>query len=267
MKKSLLFLFLLCIGAYSQNVTVVFLGILPGGAPEFEKKFSDLLREQITVVPEVTIADYDETRRLKKRTDFNNSPVLTRSFIEKLMLVASEKTLVVWGDIADFSIKPVRRWLIGAEAVGNITISLTMYSLDFREVAFIGDLSCETRIPKSPVFFRSVDKVTHITAADRTAIIKELQKQAVRKSTDLIKSVVVSQLIKTGSIRPEVKEKKVPSVSDLFDIPTVEAPDVGEEKEEESELLQVEEPDQKSEEVEETEEAEEGKETEEEKEE
>jgi len=267
MKKSLMIMVLFYMGVFAQNITVVFMGILPGGAPEFEKRFDALLREQVTVLPGVNIADYDGTQYLKKKVDFVNSPVITRSFVEKLMLVSSEKTLVVWGDISHFNIKPVRRWLVGAEAVGTLTLSLTMYSLDFGEYAFIGDISCQASVPKAPVFFRSVDKVTHITTSDRSTIIAKLQNLAAQKSTDVINGVIKSQMVKSGVLRPdEVKTKKVPSVSDLFDIPTVEARDVVEDKEEETEQSQQEEVEQESEEAEKIEEVQESEEIEEEKE-
>jgi hypothetical protein len=248
MKNSLLVL-LLCVRLFAQNITVVFLGILPGGAPEFEKRFTELLREQISVISGVGIADYDDTQYLKKRTDFEDSPVITRSFIEKLIQMTTEKTLVVWGAISQCTIKPVRRWLVGAEAVGTLTLSLTMYSLDFHEYAYIGDIECTARVLKPPVFFRSVDKVTHITASERGDIIAELQDRAARKSVDVINGIIKSQMVKTGVLRPEdVKAEKV-SVSDLFDIPTVEAPDVGKEKEEEVVQPKEEEREEESEET------------------
>lgn len=236
--RGVLIALLLCHVSVAQSITVVFMGILPGGAPEFEKRFTTLLRERITVLSGVKIADYDDTEYLKKKTDFNDAPSLSRAFIEKLMLVSSEKTLVVWGDITGVSIKPKRRWLFGAEAVGTLTLSLTLYSLDFREYAYIGDVSCKASIPKPPVFFGNVEKETQITASDRGIIIGTLQEEASRKTTDIINGIVKSQMVKTGQLRPEeVTAKKVPSVSDLFDIPTVEAPDVGEgAKEEEKEI-------------------------------
>lgn len=260
MKKYFLWLMLFHTLIIAQNINVVFMGIIPGGAPEFEKRFDDLLREQITVIDGIEIADYNDTEYLKKKTDFIESPVISRSFIKSLMQISNDRTLVVWGKISNYAIKPVRRWLIGAEAVGSVTISLTMYSLSFHEYAYLGEIKCRTSITKPPVFFRSVDKVTHITASDRTVIIEKLNKQAAEKSAVIINGIVRSQLVKSGILLPEkVKAKKVPSVSDLFDIPSVEAPDIGEtiekeekkpEKEEKEPKKKEEEPKKKEEEIE-----------------
>lgn len=251
MKQRFLWILFLHSFILAQNISIVYMGIVPGGAPEFEERFDSRLREQIAVIPGMNLADYNDTEYLKKKTDFVDSPVLSRSFIESLMLIASDKTVVVWGKVSDFSIKPVRRWLLGAEAVGSLTLVLTIYSLGFHEYAYLGDVTCKASVPKPPPFFRSVNKVTHITASDRAAIIKELQKQAAEKFSDIVSDVIRSQLMKSGVLLgQDIKTKKVPSVSDLFDIPTVEAPDVDkadkkkEEKqeEEEEEIKEKEEP-------------------------
>ena len=257
MKQRFLWILFLPGFVLAQNINIVYMGIVPGGAPEFEERFDDRVREQVAVIPGTDLVDYNDTEYLKKKTDFIDSPVLSRSFIESLMLVASDKTVVVWGKVSDFSIKPARCWLLGAEAVGSLTLVLTMYSLGFHEYAFLGDVTCRASVPKPPAFFRSVDKVTHITASDRAEIIKELQKQAAEKSTDILSDVIRSQLMKSGVLLGEdVKSKKVSSVSDLFYIPTIEAPDVDkadkkkEEKQEEEEG-KIEEKEEKTEEKEE----------------
>ncbi len=229
MRKCLIALLVMCFGVFAQDIQLVYMGIIPGGAPSFEKQFDKNIREQISVISGVEVADFDVTENLKRKTDFQNSPEVTRSFIEKLMMVSTGKTLVVWGKITHFNIKPVRRLLLGVEAVGTLTLSLTMYSTDFREYAYLGDVTCEARIPKPPVWFRNVEKVTHITAADRSTLSQKLQQETAGKSADIISGVIRNQLVKSGDLRmDEVKVKKVPSVSDLFDIPTVEAPDIGE---------------------------------------
>ena len=236
MKKWCIWLLLFKSVILAQNISVIYMGLVPGGAPEFEERFDVRIREQITAIGGMKLGDFNDTEYFKNKTGFDESPVISRSFIESLMLISNDKTVVVWGKITDSSIKSVRRWIIGAEAVGSLTLCLTMYSLSFGEYAYLGDVTCKASIPKPLALFRNVDKVTHITASDRATIIKELQKQAAEKSADILSDVVRSQLMKSGELVQEgVTGKKVPSVSDLFDIPTVEPPDVdkGVEKKEE----------------------------------
>lgn len=255
MKQWFIWLLLFKSVILAQNITVVYMGLVPGGAPEFEERFNEQIRQQIAVIPGINLADFNDTEYLKHTTGFVGSPVISRSFIESLMLISNDKTVVVWGKVTDSSIKPVRRWLIGAEAVGSLTLCLTMYSLSFKEYAYLGDVKCKASVPKPLVLFRNVDKVTHITASDRATIIKELQKQAAEKSADILSDVIRSQLMKCGELVQEsVTGKKVPSVSDLFDIPTVEPPDVNkgvEKKEEQPEKKEEETEEKKEEETEE----------------
>ena len=257
MKQWFIWLLLFKSVILAQNITVVYMGLVPGGAPEFEERFDEQIRQQIAVIPGINLADFNDTEYLKNKTGFVSSPVISRSFIESLMLISNDKTVVVWGKVTDSSIKPVRRWLIGAEAVGSLTLCLTMYSLSFKEYAYLGDVKCKASVPKPLVLFRNVDKVTHITASDRATIIKELQKQAAEKSADILSDVIRSQLMKSGELVQEsVTGKKVPSVSDLFDIPTVEPPDVkkGIEKKEEQPEKKEEQPEKKEEQPEKREE-------------
>ncbi len=232
MKKYFLWvLFFQCIIA-AQSIPVIFMGIIPGGAPAFEKGFDKLLYEHLVVDSRITIADPTDIDILKIKTNFAESPNISRSFIKSLQNISDDDmTLVVWAKISDYSIKPVRKWLILAEAVGSMKVTLTMYSLIFKEHIYLGDINCKTSILKSPVFFSRVDKVTHITASDRTTIIENLKQETAEKSASLIHGVVRGQLIKTGVLEIErLKVVKDTSLSELFDIPTVEAPSV--EKEE-----------------------------------
>jgi hypothetical protein len=60
-----------------------------------------------------------------------------------------------------------------------------------------------------------------------------LNKQTVERPVDILSSVIRSLLLKEGitsSSSDAIKAKRIPSVSDLFDIPSVEAPDVTKDK-------------------------------------
>lgn len=219
--------------AHGQSVDITFFGIVPGGAPEFEKGFEKLLREQIAVTDGITMADYFDIQYLKKKTNFLNSPYISRSLIQTLLQISNEKALIVWGEITDYSIKTVRRWLIGAEVIGSLTLNLSMYSLAFHEFLYLGDIKCVTNLKKPPVFFRSTEKVTEINVSDRINLLENLQADAVQQSVSIINTLARGIITNAGIIAPaNVKTEKVPSVSDLFDIPSVEAEDIDRDAEE-----------------------------------
>lgn len=230
MKKIILLIIFLTTVLWGQSIRIIIMGVVPGKAPEFEKEFEKLLRQEIVVIPKVSVADYNDTEYLKRKSDFFDAPVVSRRLVNTLRSISHDRLLVVWGEIEDFTIKPVRHLLLGAKAVGSLRFTLTMYSLSLKEYSYLGEFESKTNIPKPPVFFRNVEKVTHISASDRTTLINELSRIAVAKSVDIMTGVVQNLLVSEGiseSSSPEgVKLKKAPSVSDLFDIPSVEAPDV-----------------------------------------
>jgi len=121
MKRVLAGLLLCVCGVFAQDMTIVYMGILPGAGREFHTSFDALLREQILVIPGVAVADFDETELLKNKTRFAESPHISRSFVEAMMLVASERTLIVWAEVRDVTIKPVRRWLVGTPCTMTIS--------------------------------------------------------------------------------------------------------------------------------------------------
>ena len=84
-------------------------------------------------------------------------------------------------------------------------------------------------------YFQNVEKVSHIPADKRAKITDMMMKKAAEKTSVLVNSIIRTQLSKTGMlVKDDVTVKKHPSVSDLFDIPTVEAPDIEQEPKKES---------------------------------
>jgi hypothetical protein len=215
---------------FAQTINIVYLGLIPGGAPEHEKQIDKLLREQFTDISGAQLADYYDTELLMQKTNFFSNPYVCRSFVDALMQVSNDKTIVIWGKISSLSIKTKRSWIVMTRVFGTMDLSLTMYSLHFRDHVYIGEIKCETSILKPPVFYGEVNKYTHVSAEDREVIITSLIKQATEKSLSIVSSIIRNQLLKSGIIPKEVSEKKETSISDLFKIPSVEAPNINAEK-------------------------------------
>ena len=223
MNKLLIILIIMCQLLYAQNISIAFLGILPGGAPEFEKGFESNLRERLVVLSDISLTDYNDIEYIKKKTEFIKSPVISREFIETLYYISDDKTLLVWGKINNFSCKPVRKWLIGAEIEGTLSVTLILYSLHFKNYMYLGDIESFSRIRKPPVFFQKIDKSVHIGAIDRIKLYKMLEKDVSERTISIINGFVRSIMTKTGVVTEEdVKAREVPSISDMFEIPSVE---------------------------------------------
>lgn len=223
MNQLLMLLFIMCQLLYAQNIPVAFLGIVPGGAPEFEKSFETDLRERLAVLSDVSLTDYNDIEYLKKKTDFLKSPVISRQFIETILYIADDNMLLVWGKVNDFSCKPVRKWLLGAEIVGTLSFSLELYSLNFKNYMYLGDIESSSSIRIPPVFFQKIEKSVHIDAQDRIQLFKMLEKDASERTISIINGFIRSIITKTGVDTDEdIKERELPSISDMFDIPSVE---------------------------------------------
>ncbi len=205
------------------------MGISPNQAPAIEKNLEEQLREGITVLSGVDIADYNDTEYLKRKNDFNANAVISRTFIQSLQSISATRMLVVWGRIDSYSVKAKRQALFGAKVEGKLRVTINMYSLRFRDHLYMGALESIAELPKPPVPFGNVEKNTHISASDREELSEDLIKQTVEKTSEILAGMVRNLISREGILPTPsrvIQAKKMPSVSDLFDIPSVEAPDV-----------------------------------------
>lgn len=213
----------------AEDIQLINFGNLPGREPSIEKKFNQELGLRLATVQGMQTMDEDKSDNLKRRSDFVNRPTLTRKLIESLREAADEKSLLVWSEISHLSVTPKRKWIFGAEAFGEMTVKLYLYSLYFGEYIYSGELKSEASKAKSPVFFRNVEKITHIKPQERIELSEKMSNDILSQIEDLVISIARSELTKSGVLLPqEVKKERAPSVSDMFNIPSVEAPEIDE---------------------------------------
>lgn len=225
----LIFLIFGVLNVVSEEIQIINFGNLAGRQPAIEKEFNHELEIRLSTVEGMYLMDRDKADLIKKRADFVNSPTLSKKLINSLRESADEKSLIVWCEIMDLSIKPKRKWGLGAEALGKMKVKLYMYSLYFGEYIYTGDIESQASKAKAPVFFRNVNKITHITSEERKELSDKMVVEILSKIENIVLSVSRSELIKTGVLLPEeVKKEKAPSVSDMFNIPSVEAPEIDE---------------------------------------
>lgn len=203
---------------------VVFIGLSGDGAPAVEKTYDRLLREQLSVMPEVEAGDYMEAQRFRERINFFDHQTVSVDLVRALDQFAPDTTLFVWGVVKQYRMRPVRRFLFGAAVRADLTIGLSMYSLSNRKYAFAGDIVVSASKSKGLVLFDRVDKAVHVSALDRTDLLEKLETEAVRESGRMIAAVVRSENEQDKAMRGDVDRYKVPSLSDVFEVPSVEPP-------------------------------------------
>jgi hypothetical protein len=212
----------------AKGIEVVVIGVGSGGAPSFEDAFDQRLREDLSVTPELYTADYLQTQNFRRKIHFDDYPAVSRKLVESLKQYCSDSTIFVWGKIKDYSIEGVRRYLIRSSIYGEITFTLNMYSLRYKDYAFSGDVRCSFEKPKGLIFFGPVDEELHISGSERTEITEKLVDLGAQKSLAMIKAVIHSEGLRAAreSISSGMEAYQIPSVRDVFSVPSVEGASV-----------------------------------------
>jgi hypothetical protein len=215
-------------GVRAVGVDLVFLGVLGNDAPAIEKAFDTRIREALSVNPEYHVLDYLASQDFRHRINFDDFPTVSKRLVEGLRQFTSDSTVFVWVTVKSRTIKPVRKWLVKAAAHGEIILTLNMYSLRYREYAFIGDVCGSAEKPEGFIFFYPLETGVHISATDYVEITDNLVNAAAFRSADLITSVVRSEKARVifGSDSGGMSKYKAASISDMFNVPSVEGANV-----------------------------------------
>jgi hypothetical protein len=215
-------------GVRAVGVDIVFLGVLGNDAPAIEQAFDTRVREALSVNPEYRVLDYLASQDLRRRIGFDEFPTVSRHLVEGLRQFSSDSTIFVWMSVKSRTIKPVRRQLVKASAQGEIVLTLNMYSLRYKEYAFIGDVYSTFEKPEGFIFFYPLETGVHISATDCVEITDKLVSAAAFRAADLVTSVVRSEKARVvfGSDTGGMSKYKAASISDMFSVPSVEGANV-----------------------------------------
>jgi len=212
----------LCFAASLPAAEVAYLGLMPGGAPSFEEGFDRSIRENLLVNPDIGLLEDETVRLLKQKVDFSRNPAVSRSLVRRLMGSVEDSTVLIWGAVENYSIRPLRRYLLGAAIESEITVSLNIYGLYFRSYAYSGRIRCRTELDKGMVWFYPLSTV-HITAGDRMKALESLQQEAVGHTISLVGAILRSEEKKVKMYEQKFGFKKVedPNIGDLFQMPSM----------------------------------------------
>lgn len=219
----------------SAGYEVVFIGLQGEGAPAVEKTYDRLLREHLSVMPEVNAADYLQSQKYAKMISFQDYPVVSKSLVEALEPIANDTTLFVWGTVKEFKITPQRKMLFWVKLKGELTIVLNMYTLSNRDYAYSGDVKAVAYKSRGMAGIGSLEKLVHISALDRAELLEKLEFEAVRISGQMISELCRKALPGKKGVKDEVTAKADTSsgsantslISDLFDVSDVETKKIG----------------------------------------
>ncbi len=210
--------------AQDRSIDLVFLGLMGRDAPAIETNFDRRIRDALSVTPQLRVADYQQSQEFRRRINFDENPVVSRKLVETLWQFTNDSTVFAWVVVKENSLKPVRQWLVRSAVEGDLTLTLTVYSLRFKDYTFIGDVHVSCTKSKDFIFFYPVEKGTHISALDRTEITAQLIDRASYRSAELISAVVRSEVTKSEKLNDttEIEKRREQAISDMFKMPSVE---------------------------------------------
>jgi hypothetical protein len=219
--------FVCAVSCSAWATEVLWAGLTVERVPSFEQEFERQLRENLLVHTDITMVDHDAALQMQRKIDFDQFAAVSRRLVEKVMDYIPDSTIIVWGRVTDFTIKPRRSGFLnmGAHVTGSLSMVLNIYSLRFQRYAFAGDLTCSAEIPKGVIWFYPLDVAVQITAEDRAQIMIALQKEAAMKCGAMIYTVIRGEVQKYEKMYEGsgMKKYEEASISDLFKIPSVEA--------------------------------------------
>lgn len=207
---------------------VVFIGIAGDGAPAIENTFELQLRKRLSTQSSLYLADCIVSQRYERMIKFNYYPVVSRELVESIESFATDTTLFIWGTVKKCGVTTIRKNFLKTVVKGVLEINLTVYSLDTKEYSYSGVMFADVEEPgKFSPFAQK--KSSHIDAIKRQEVLQKCIDEAVTKTTAMINTLVQKNVGQKTAVPENVEDNKVPSIYDVFTVPSVKAREVDEE--------------------------------------
>lgn len=205
---------------------VVFIGITGEGAPAIEKTFETQLQKRLSTQSSLYLADCIVSQRYARQIKFNDFPVVSRELVESIEAFATDTTLFIWGSVKKCDVSTVRKNFLRTAIKGELELSLTVYSLDTREYSYSGVIYADVLHPGEFAPFADVSSTSHIDAIQRQEVLQECIDEAVTKTTAMINALLSKKGGEKRTLPTDVEENKVPSIYDVFSVPSLKAPEI-----------------------------------------
>lgn len=239
MKKTLFYPFLTIISwilipttVFCQSTSagfnqILFLGINNRGAPALSKTYERMLRERLSTIPLLKVTDFEQTIRYKDYVKFQQYPTISISLLSKLQQILPDSIVLVWGDVAQKSISPSRKKIFGSVLNAQITTNLSIFNPAQNSYLFNGVIKSEKKFPGPWIYFASPQKNVLVNAQKRNELFHILLEEAAAKSASILSSIIQNKQTEDDTSKPsEDAQNNEPSISDVFSVPSVEAPEI-----------------------------------------
>jgi hypothetical protein len=139
-----------------------------------------------------------------------------------------DSILIMWGAVKNLRIAPGRANLITAVIKGELNVTVMVYNLIRKSFSYRINVSSTTQSAKGWIFFSDPNKTIIISASERVKITEKLIDDAANKLTSIMMSIIRNEELQ-GQTAPASEEgeiNKVPSISDVFTVPSVQAAEI-----------------------------------------
>jgi hypothetical protein len=217
-------LFFFTVSAGNGSFTVAFIGLTPGGAPAFEESFGRHLQEKFATTQDVNTVDYTVIQKLRGKINFQNLTTISPQTLETLRRFYSDSTVFIWGTVDRYSVRNARAGLLHAQVSAEATIRIIIYSFSERNYTFSDKIVCSANKPSGWLFFHPFTASSKVSAPDFSAALDLLEKEAVDKSFTLVNKIIKTEIMnQRRNQRTAGTKTSNPAISDLFNVPSVEA--------------------------------------------
>ena len=211
-------------GDPSHRFLTAFFGLTHDYAPALASTYDDLVRNRLTSSEALTVVDEPTTQDFQRRTSFDCSHEISRDLVTALQRHFGDSILVSWARIRNYSVVPVRRYLLGCEVRGSAQLEISMVLLELRGRALRAELTVEVSRSKGLILFSPLSKV-HVTAPERAAVTSALADAAAARTIEVLESVAQGVAsAQAVSVEQQRVDQANQPLRDVFSVPIAEPP-------------------------------------------
>lgn len=180
---------------------LLLLGFNGKRAPSIEKTFDKMMREELVMMPGVTLIDIEKTRQLSHHINFPENDLIAETHLESLRKYLNDSLYIVWGTLHEIVIEPKRKQFVKAQFSGRMKVDLHIYDFVKKRITYAGTLDASVSEDRGMVFISPVKTGYHISAAEHTRIMEMTSGEAVRVCGRVIAATISSDKAKAEQDR------------------------------------------------------------------
>lgn len=172
---------------------IFFTGIQTGDIPELRVTLENMIRTRWGRERNIDFISENTVAQINRKLFFDGKIVVDSALFAELEKHNLQNSIVLLISADEYSVKPVRRFMVGAGIEGKLRADFLFYDVASQRVLFAAKLSSTSLVKKPPVFWRSLQERVHISAEDLNRINTNLLNNIVEQGFETMKIAVSSR--------------------------------------------------------------------------